>query len=235
MSNTTKQTVRQVKGGGAIEWVVTAAESETEGGFRYKVLPAAGIERIGPFISFEHACPAPAAKPLGVKWSVNAAMEVAVVSYAFSVNHTEAPGEAARHCIHAWTAVPVEIIEEWQASGELAAESLPEIDIAGTRIRVVMGDVLGLASPALRGCPASLIECVMPSGAEFAVPRNSPESAVYVVVGEVAIEGREYRAGMMAVIASGWSARMVGKLPSVVIVMGGVPPRISRQSSNWNC
>ena len=234
MNNATKQTVSQVKGGGAIEWVVTAADSETEDGFLYHMLPAAGIDRIGPFISFEHTSPAPAAAPLGVEWSVNAAMETAVVSYTFTVNHTGAPGKVGHHCIHAWTAVPADIIAERQASEELATDSLPEIDMGGTRIRLVLGAVLGLESPALRGCPASLMECVIASGAEFKVPGNNLESAVYVVTGEVAIDGREYRGGMMAVVASGWPVKLVGKLTSVVIVIGGVSPRISRQSSKWS-
>ena len=234
MGNATTQKIKQVKGGGAIESIVTAAESETAGGIRYRISATQGMQPIGPLISLEHAFPAPAAKPLGVMWAVNATAEAAVVSYTFSVSDNETPGEAERHCIHTWTAAPVEIIEQWQPSGVLAVESLPRIEIASTRMCVVIGEVLGLSSQALPGGTASMAECLIPSGETFMAPGNSPYSAVYVANGMVSIEGRDYRPGMMAVIASGWSARMVGKLTSVVIVIGGVPPRLSRQSLKWS-
>ena len=73
------------------------------------------------------------------------------------------------------------------------ASSLPERQIDGCAVRVIMGSAYGLQSPVLTYSPTLYVEAALPAGGSLALPDDAHERAVYVVAGSVSIGGETLR------------------------------------------
>jgi len=125
------------------------------------------------------------------------------------------------HGIQSWIALPLEREEMEPSFLHYPASSLPEREIDGCRVRVIMGSAYGLQSPVLTYSPTVYFEVRLPAGAKLAVLDEAPERAVYVVEGRVAIGGNAYAEGTLAVLRSGATVPLVAEADTLAIVVGG--------------
>ncbi len=147
--------------------------------------------------------------------------------------HSERAGEdiavtSRLHGIQTWMALPLELEEMAPGFIHYGAAELPDLEVNGVKVRVIIGEAYGLRSPVLQHSPTLYLDCRLPAGASLALPTSSREMAVYVVAGEVVIDGHICTPGAMAKVRPELSPKIDTGAASHVMVVGGDPlgPRI---------
>ena len=92
------------------------------------------------------------------------------------------------HGLQLWMALPEEYEEVEPAFYHHPTGSIPDIDIGGVNVRVMMGTAYGLTSPVETFSPTLYLEADMPDGSELSAP-DCEEMGIYVVQGEAEIDG----------------------------------------------
>ena len=151
--------------------------------------------------------------------------------------HSERAGsdleETARlHGIQSWMALPDGDEEREPAFKHYPAADLPQLDLGGVTVRVIIGETYGQTSPVHAYAQTVYLECCMPAGTTLTLPDNYPELGAYVVSGEIAIDGRAYTEGMMAIARPGGTLDLAASSESKVMVVGG--ETIGERTVWWN-
>jgi redox-sensitive bicupin YhaK (pirin superfamily) len=136
------------------------------------------------------------------------------------------------HGIQSWLALPLELEETDPGFVHYPAEALPELTLGKATVRVIMGEAYGARSPVATYSPTLYLEVRLAAGAELALPAAASERAAYVTEGVVAIGGREYAEGKLAVARPGADVRLHAASASRVMVVGGEP--LGRRHIWWN-
>lgn len=140
--------------------------------------------------------------------------------------HSERAGDdlhydSRLHGIQSWIALPVEDEECEPGFLHYPADSLPEIATPGTTVRVILGEAYGQKSPVKTYSPSLYLECRLAAGAVLTLPDQYQELAIYVVSGEVSIDGENYPGGVMAVATTGSTVTVEAASESRIMVIGG--------------
>jgi hypothetical protein len=151
--------------------------------------------------------------------------------------HSERAGEdldttSRLHGIQSWMALPEDLQEIDPSFVHYPADSLPEFEHDGVRVRVIIGEAFGKDSPVSVHAPMLYLECRMPAGSSMTLPEEYEECAAYVVEGDVAIEGTTHGAGHMVVARPGMTLRVEAHADSRVMVIGGT--NLGRRHIWWN-
>jgi redox-sensitive bicupin YhaK (pirin superfamily) len=119
--------------------------------------------------------------------------------------HSERSSEQARregmrlHGIQSWVALPTEHEETAPRFEHYPRASLPRIERPGVVLDVIAGTAFGARSPAPVLSPTFYVHAQLEDGATLVVDREHEERAVYVVEGELELEGQRYGEGTMVV------------------------------------
>lgn len=134
--------------------------------------------------------------------------------------------------IQAWVALPTEREEIDPGFWHYAADALPEIGENGARGRLIAGQLAGVQSPVAVDSPQFYVHWQLKAGARVSLPAEYSERAVYVVHGEVEIDGQQIASGSMAVLAAGKPVTIRATSDAAVMALGGetVGPRYI----DWN-
>ena len=151
--------------------------------------------------------------------------------------HSERAGddlnETSRlHGIQSWMALPVDEEEHDPAFQHYPTADIPEVEVGGVTVRVIIGEAYGKTSPVHAYSSTLYLECVMPKGSQVALPDQYEEIGAYVVSGSVSIDGRSYGAGVMAVGCDGAAVTLTAEEESRVMVVGGEP--LGERYVYWN-
>jgi redox-sensitive bicupin YhaK (pirin superfamily) len=125
------------------------------------------------------------------------------------------------HGIQSWMALPREDEECEPAFVHYAAQELPQLDVDGCTVRIIMGECFGEISPVTTYSETLYFECAMPAGRQIRVPDGLEELAAYVVSGEIEAEGDTYGSGVMLIAKSGKGLELNALQQSRVMVIGG--------------
>ncbi len=153
------------------------------------------------------------------------------------IAHSERAGddldETSRlHGIQSWMALPDDEEEREPAFVHYPAAELPELDIDGCTVRIIMGECFGERSPVTTYSDTLYMECVIPAGCKITIPGDSPELAAYIVSGEVSISGDEFADGVMLVAKQGRPLEVGAVEDSRVMIVGGAP--LGERHVWWN-
>lgn len=151
--------------------------------------------------------------------------------------HSERAGEdlhetSRLHGIQSWMALPDGAEESEPAFTHYPAADLPEFDIQGVTVRVIIGKAYDRVSPVKSYSPIVYLECLMPKGSALTLPDGYSELAVYVVTGSVSIDDHEYASGVMAVGCPEKLLSLHASEDSRVMVIGGEP--VGKRHIWWN-
>ena len=140
--------------------------------------------------------------------------------------HSERAGDdleetSKLHGIQSWMALPHEEEECEPSFVHYPAADLPELDIEGCTIRIIMGECFGLRSPVTTYSDTLYMECMVPAGKRITIPGDTPELAAYVVSGEVRVSGENFSNGVMLVARSGDTIEMAATQDARVMILGG--------------
>jgi redox-sensitive bicupin YhaK (pirin superfamily) len=134
--------------------------------------------------------------------------------------------------IQAWVALPDAREETDPGFWHYASEALPGFDSDGVAGRLIAGRLSGVQSPVIVDSPQFYVHWRLRAGSRVSLPAEYPERAVYVVRGEVEVDGQRVDVGSMAVLASGEASCIAGITDAVVMALGGEP--VGPRYIDWN-
>ncbi len=125
------------------------------------------------------------------------------------------------HGIQSWVAVPVAHEEADPSFAHHPAATLPVVERPGVRITVIAGDAYGRTSPVDVAMPTLYAAVRLDAGRALAIEAGHDERAVYVVDGDVTLDGEPVAAGAMAVLTSTGEASLAARGNATVMLVGG--------------
>lgn len=148
--------------------------------------------------------------------------------------HSERTPDALRgqsrrlHGLQLWVALPDEREQAEPSFQHVPAEEIPEVDVDGAQVRVLLGEGFGVSSPVLGASPTLYLDIELPAGRPWTLPRLGEEMAVYSPLECVEVDGAVLPDGEMALIEGAHGAVLRAALPTRVVVIGGMPlpPRV---------
>ncbi len=136
------------------------------------------------------------------------------------------------HGIQSWMALPDDQEEIEAAFAHTPAADLPELQIGGATIRIIIGEAFGDKSPVTSYSQTLYLDCNMPAGSEVSLPQGFEEMAFYVAVGQVEAAGMDVATGVMLVPTAGSEVTLRASEDSRVMVIGG--EHIGKRHIWWN-
>ncbi len=154
------------------------------------------------------------------------------------IAHSERTGPKARadghhiHGIQVWIALPTQDEEVEPEFAHTPAEDLPQFELGGATLRLILGSAYGHTSPVKVRSAMIYIHAEMPAGSAFDLPKAAGDLAAYVVSGSLETGGEPVGPGHMAVFAPGEQATLRARADSRVMLLGGADlgPRVME----WN-
>ncbi len=129
-----------------------------------------------------------------------------------------------------WHALPEEFEEIEPEFHHYPALEIPETTVAGSKIRVLIGEAYGLNSPVKVFAETLYIEAKMPQSAKLQIPASA-ERAIYVLKGKISIADKEIKPLEMAVLDGG-DVEVTALEDSEFVVIGG--EKFSKRHIYWN-
>jgi redox-sensitive bicupin YhaK (pirin superfamily) len=151
------------------------------------------------------------------------------------IAHSERTPQAARasgehvHGIQSWVALPDGLEDGEPTFEHHSASTLPTRVGDGIELTVIAGEAFGLRSPVVTLWPTHYVQAQFADGATLEVPLDHAERAVYVVQGELAVQGGlgadslSVTEGQLAVLAPGASVTLRALGRTRAMLLGGEP------------
>ncbi len=124
------------------------------------------------------------------------------------------------HGLQVWVALPLGREEIDPRFEHYAADGIPELDSDGASIRVVIGGAYGETSPVQTESETLYVEVRLDAGSTLALP-EAEELAVFVLSGDVAIEGQAIEAGVLVVLRPHSKALVSAASAAHLMICGG--------------
>lgn len=125
--------------------------------------------------------------------------------------------------IQAWVALPKAAEETEPAFVHHDQASLPVIEEAGLKVRLIAGSFLGERSPVETFSETLYADVQMASDAALSVDGASEERALYVAEGGIEVAGQTHGQGRLLVLRPDHAASARAVQPSRVMLLGGEP------------
>ncbi|MGA0023281.1 MAG: pirin family protein [Burkholderiales bacterium] len=137
------------------------------------------------------------------------------------------------HGIQTWIALPRAKERTAPAFTHHPANTLPEMRWGAATMRLIAGEAYGLRAPAKTHSPMFYCAVEAAGTAQFDLPAEHAESAVYVVEGDVAIDGVAIAPRTVAVLDSAGHVRIHAGAGARLMLFGGAAMDGERHIS-WN-
>ncbi|MGB9154460.1 MAG: pirin family protein [Alphaproteobacteria bacterium] len=127
------------------------------------------------------------------------------------------------HGLQSWVALPKEHEDCAPEFFHHPATTLPIDQSKGVHLRVIAGEAYGLRAPVKTYSPLFYVEAHMQAGSRLELPAAYPERAVYVVDGQITINGTAIEKMTMPVLLPGGNVIIDAHAPSHLMLLGGEP------------
>lgn len=127
------------------------------------------------------------------------------------------------HGLQLWAALPREHEEAPAAFSHTPADRIPEVQLDGARVRVLVGTALGRTSPVPTFADTLYLDVHLDAGAAIELDRLPDETALYAPIGAIEIDGEAVAANTMAMLEPGAAVRVSSREGARFVVIGGAP------------
>lgn len=138
----------------------------------------------------------------------------------------------AVHGMQTWLALPTDLEDMAPAFAHYPASVIPDVQIPGGTLRVLIGSALGLHSPVQAHSPTTFLDLQLQTGAHFALHCPGQELAVYLAEGEATVNSQQVP-GFHLQIEGDALQLQAGPTGCRAIVLGGEPLAGPRHV-HWN-
>ncbi len=126
------------------------------------------------------------------------------------------------HGLQLWVALPTALEESEPSFQHADASALPTLETDGVSLRVILGAWSGRRSPIQLASPTIYAVAELEAGAQLELPALASEHAVYVVSGDVGVEGSSLSKHQLGVLDAGATC-VTAITTSRVAIIGGEP------------
>jgi redox-sensitive bicupin YhaK (pirin superfamily) len=152
------------------------------------------------------------------------------------------------HGLQLWLALPEADEEIDPVFFHYDSAVLPETEIGGVPVRVMMGQAFGVSSPVKTYSPTLYAEAALTAGQTLELPEGVDEMAVYVAAGAVSVDGVPVDEFHMAILKRGTTATLTATVDARIAIIGGEgmnerhiywnfissrPERIEQAKADW--
>ena len=123
--------------------------------------------------------------------------------------------------LQTWIALPDAKEDMDPAFANVSASKLPSVLDNGVSMRVIMGTFAGLVSPTPTYSKTVYVDVAMATGKRLQVPADIEERAIYVISGEVSIEGDSFAAHRLVVFKPGSEIIITARTDTHFVLLGG--------------
>ncbi|MBN9408233.1 MAG: pirin family protein [Burkholderiales bacterium] len=127
------------------------------------------------------------------------------------------------HGLQLWAALPKEAEEVDAAFEHTPADAIPELQVDGARVRVLIGEAFGAASPVRTFAQTLYLDIALPAGEAFDLPALCEEKALYSPDADLTVDGEVLPARTLGVLAPHAAARIASETGARIAVVGGAP------------
>ena len=124
------------------------------------------------------------------------------------------------HGLQLWCALPAADEEIEPSFAHTPAAAIPEVEVGGARVRVLIGEAFGATSPVAVRSPTSYLDIALSVGDALPLP-PAEERAVYVVEGDAQLDGEDIPPGRMVVLQAGEEPMLSADADARVVLIGG--------------
>ncbi|OCT25603.1 pirin family protein [Pseudomonas putida] len=147
---------------------------------------------------------------------------------------TQAFAEGSRlHGLQVWLASPKTHEQGDPSYSHHPASSLPVSDNLGVRIRLIAGTGFCLESPVPVLSPTLYAQVQMQAATSLIVPNEHAQRALYLLDGELVLNGDEVEACSLVVLPEGEAVELYAEGECQLVLIGGAPLDGPRRM-NWN-
>lgn len=142
--------------------------------------------------------------------------------------HSERGTDAAHadgqylHGLQMWVALPQALEEAEPWFRHYPGASLPRIARDGAQVQLLIGRAYGAESPVCAPSPTLYAVLELPAGRTHRIEADAAQRALYVIAGEIAIDGETFGTNTLAVLPEGVD-RLTATIGSRVALIGGEP------------
>jgi len=137
------------------------------------------------------------------------------------------------HGIQLWIALPEESENIAPSFTHHPANTLPEFEVDGVRLRLLAGTAFGHSSPVPAKSDFFYLEADFSPGAELVLPANGGhEAAVYVIEGHARVDDKDVQENFMAIARAGESLHISAREKTRLMLLGGKP--VGKRHIYWN-
>ncbi|MFJ3046639.1 pirin family protein [Herbaspirillum chlorophenolicum] len=127
------------------------------------------------------------------------------------------------HGLQMWVALPAGEEDGAPLFHHYPAEQMPVVEVGGAKLHVLAGSAFGASSPVATASPTLYVAGSAEKGAELEIPADVAERAVYVVKGDVSLDGEPLEAGTLAILEPGAAVALKAGSDAVFMLLGGEP------------
>lgn len=122
-----------------------------------------------------------------------------------------------------WLALPAADEETEPAFHHYPAEQIPETDVDGVTVRLLIGEAYGVRSPVKMFASTLYAEATLQAGQQLLLPQGVAERAVYVTAGKLSAMDGPIDAHSMALLSAEPDIAVKAEQDSRIAIIGGDP------------
>lgn len=126
------------------------------------------------------------------------------------------------HGLQLWLALPAADEEMAPCFAHTPADALPQLEVGGAQLRVLVGSAFGVSSPVVAHSPTLYLDVQMQASDALPLP-PATERGLYVVDGAVALDGQALKPQTMTLLAPDSEPMLAAEGPARVVLIGGDP------------
>ena len=138
------------------------------------------------------------------------------------------------HGLQLWAALPRSHEDAPASFSHTPASAIPEVRFDGALVRVLIGSAFGVHSPVPTFTETLYLDITPEAGAQLRLAELPEQAAIYVVAGELAIDGAALGPDLMAVLAPAASGALLSSASGVKLVVIGGAPLDGHRYIFWN-
>ncbi|HCX82029.1 MAG: hypothetical protein A3E00_10550 [Curvibacter sp. RIFCSPHIGHO2_12_FULL_63_18] len=136
------------------------------------------------------------------------------------------------HGFQLWSALPAEHEEDAPSFAHTPASAIPEVQLPGATVRVLIGTAFGATSPVATLSPTLYLALALDAGALLTIPDAAQERGIYSVDGPLEVDGELLEPGQMLVLEPGSTPTLCARESTRVMLLGGAP--LGHRHIVWN-
>jgi redox-sensitive bicupin YhaK (pirin superfamily) len=136
------------------------------------------------------------------------------------------------HGLQLWVALPEDQEEDEPDFVHYAAEQIPLVQQEGVKLRLIVGEAWGVSSPVKAASPTLYADVQISKDAMLQLPDEIEERAVYLVDGEMKLQGETIPRHSLVVLNATTGVELTALADSRLVIIGGKP--LGKRTVWWN-